>query len=119
MPGFFREATPVWLIMMSLGLSGFMRSSQFIATNTIAYADVPQSEIAQASTLSVVTQQIGLALGVSFGGMMLHLARGTGGVLTPDRFTLPYLAIGATTLLSALVYYRLDRNAGAAISGAK
>ncbi len=119
MPGFFREATPVWLIMMSLGLSGFMRSSQFIATNSIAFADVPQNEIAQASTLSVVAQQIGLALGVSFGGMMLHLARGSGGVLTPDRFTLPYLAIGATTLLSALVYYRLDRNAGAAISGAK
>ncbi len=119
MPGFFRATTPVWLIMMSLGLSGFMRSSQFIATNTIAYADVPQDRIAQASTLSVVCQQIGLALGVSFGGMMLHLARGGGGVLTPDRFTLPYLAIGATTLLSALVYYRLDRNAGAAISGAR
>jgi EmrB/QacA subfamily drug resistance transporter len=119
LPGFFREATPVWLIMVALGLSGFMRSSQFIATNSIAFADVPQTEVAQASTLSVVAQQIGLALGVSFGGMMLHLARGSGGVLTPDRFTLPYLAIGATTLLSALVYYRLDRNAGAAISGAK
>lgn len=118
-PGFFREATPVWLIMMLLGLSGFMRSSQFIATNTIAYADVPQEAIAQASTLSVVTQQVGLAMGVSFGGLMLHLARGAGGALTPDRFTLPYLAIGATTLLAALVYYRLDRNAGAAISGAR
>jgi len=118
-PGFFRADTPVWLIMAFLGMAGFMRSSQFIATNTIAYADVPQTEIAQASTLSVVSQQVGLAMGVSFGGMMLHLARGSGGALTPDRFTLPYLAIGATTLLSALVYYRLDRNAGAAISGAR
>jgi Na+/melibiose symporter-like transporter len=118
-PGFFRPETPVWMIMGLLLAAGFTRSSQFIATNTIAFADVPQDSIAQASTLSVVCQQIGLAMGVSFGGVMLHLARGEGGVLTPDRFTLPYLAVGATTLLSALVYWRLDRNAGAAISGAR
>ena len=118
-PGFFRVDTPAWLIMAFLAASGFARSSQFIATNSIAFADVPQHQIAQASTLSVVAQQIGLAMGVSFGGLMLHLARGSGGTLTPERFTLPYLAIGGTTLLAAIVYYRLDRNAGAAISGAK
>lgn len=118
-PGFFRADTPVWLIMAFLAMAGFARSSQFIATNTIAYADVPQAQVAQASTLSVVCQQIGLALGVSFGGMMLHYARGSGGALTPDRFTLPYLAVAATTLLAAVVYYRLDRNAGASISGAR
>jgi len=118
-PGFFTAATPVWLIMMLLGLGGFARSSQFIAANTIAYADIPQPEIAQASTLSAVTQQIGLAMGVSFGGLMLHMARGESGVLTPDRFTIPYIAVGATTLLAAAVYWRLDRNAGAAISGSK
>lgn len=116
-PGFFRPETPVFVIMALLLFAGFARSSQFIATNTIAYADVPQTSIAQASTLSAVTQQIGLALGVSFGGLMLHLARGDGGALTPDRFTWPFIAVGATTLLSALVYWRLDRDAGAAISG--
>jgi predicted MFS family arabinose efflux permease len=118
-PGFFRIDTPAWVIMAFLAAAGFARSSQFIATNTIAYADVPQAQIAQASTLSVVAQQIGLAMGVSFGGLMLHVARGSGGELTPDRFMIPYLAVGATTLLSAVVYYRLDRNAGATISGAK
>ena len=118
-PGLFRPETPAWLIMAFLAAAGFARSSQFIATNSIAFADVPQNQIAQASTLSVVTQQLGLAMGVSFGGLMLHYARGSDGVLTPDRFTLPYLAIGATTLLSALVYYRLDRNAGAELSGAR
>ncbi|MDP1632928.1 MAG: MFS transporter [Caulobacter sp.] len=118
-PGFFTSATPVWMIMTLLGVAGFARSSQFIANNTIAYADVPQSAIAAASTLAVVTQQVGLALGVSFGGLMLHLALGEDGALTPDRFTLPYLAVGATTLLAGLVYWRLDRSAGASISGAR
>ena len=120
LPGiFFRPETPTLLIMAALLAAGFARSSQFIAANTIAYADVPRGSIAAASTLAFVTQQIGLALGVSFGGMMLHLARGQGQALTPDSFTLPYLAVGATTLLAAAVYIRLDRDAGAAISGAR
>jgi EmrB/QacA subfamily drug resistance transporter len=116
-PGFFRPETPVALIMALLLMAGFSRSSQFIATNSIAFADIPQHQIAQASTLSAVSQQIGLAMGVSFGGLMLHIARGDGVALTPDRFTWPYIAIGATTLLSAVVYWRLDKNAGAELSG--
>lgn len=116
-PGFFRPATPMAVMMVALLLGGFCRSNQFIATNTIAYADVPETSTAAASTLSAVTQQIGLALGVSFGGMMLHLARGAGGALTPDRFTLPFLAIGLVTLLALPVYLSLDKDAGAAISG--
>lgn len=120
LPGLmFRPETPKLAIMAVLLFAGFARSSQFIAANTIAYADVPQASIAPASTLAFVTQQIGLALGVSFGGLMLHLARSGGEALTPDRFILPYLAIGATTLLSALAYIRLDRDAGASISGAR
>jgi hypothetical protein len=60
---------------------------------------------------------VGLALGVSFGGLMLHVARGHGAHLTPDRFTWPFVAIGLVTLLALPVYLRLDRDAGAEISG--
>jgi EmrB/QacA subfamily drug resistance transporter len=116
-PGLFRESTPAPLIMGLLLLTGFCRSNQFIAANTIAYADVPQEKVAAASTLAAVTQQVGLALGVSFGGLMLHWARGPGGDLTPDHFVLPYLAVGATTLLAIPVYWMLHPSAGSAISG--
>jgi hypothetical protein len=98
-------------------LAGFCRSNQFIAANTIAYADVPESSVAAASTLAAVAQQVGLALGVSFGGAMLHLARGADGALTPDRFVLPYLAVGAVTLLALPLYLALDKDAGSSISG--
>jgi MFS family permease len=101
----------------ALFLAGFARSNQFIAANTIAYADVPQPKVAAASTLAAVSQQVGLALGVSFGGLMLHVARGHGAHLTPDRFTWPFVAIGLVTLLALPVYLRLDRDAGAEISG--
>lgn len=116
-PAFFRNSTPVWLMMAILVLTGFCRSNQFIAANTIAYADVPETSTAAASTLAAVSQQVGLALGVSFGGMMLHLARGAGGALTPDRFVMPFAAIGLVTLLALPVYLALDKDAGAAISG--
>jgi predicted MFS family arabinose efflux permease len=116
-PGFFTPDTPMVVMMTALLLGGFCRSNQFIAANTIAYADVPDSQTAAASTLSAVMQQIGLALGVSFGGVMLHLARGSDGALTPDRFVLPFVAIGLVTLLALPVYLALDKDAGATISG--
>ena len=116
-PGFFRVSTPPLLIMALLFAAGFARANQFIAANTIAYADVPQEKLAAASTLSAVMQQVGLALGVSFGGIMLHIARGADGALTPDRFVMPFLAVGAVTLLAAPVYLRLHPEAGALIAG--
>jgi hypothetical protein len=115
-PGFFRTSTPPLLIMGLLFAAGFARANQFIAANSIAYADVPQDKLAAASTLSAVVQQVGLAMGVSFGGIMLHVARG-GGALTPDRFVLPFLAVGAVTLLAAPVYLRLHPEAGAEMAG--
>jgi EmrB/QacA subfamily drug resistance transporter len=116
-PGFFSLATPMALMTGTLFLAGFARSNQFIAANTIAYADVPQPKVAAASTLAAVAQQVGLAMGVSFGGLMLHLARGHDGHLTPRSFTWPFLAVGLVTLLALPVYLRLDRDAGAELSG--
>ena len=114
-PAIFRQHTPVVLIMGLLALSGFVRSTQFTATNTVGYADLPQNMISRASTLSTVAQQIGLSIGISLGGLMLTLARGGGGALTPDRFVLPFLVIGAVTLAAGPVYRRLKSDAGAAM----
>jgi EmrB/QacA subfamily drug resistance transporter len=116
-PATFRIGTPAPLIMALLLVAGFFRSSQFISANTIAYADVPDRSVAAASTLSAVTLQVGLALGISFGGLMLHLARGGDGALTPDRFILPHIAIGAVTLMALPFYLGLDRDAGSNLSG--
>jgi uncharacterized membrane protein len=99
-----------------LTLAGFCRSNQFIAANTIAYADVPQP-VAAASTLAAVSQQVGLALGVSFGGLMLHLARGARRRPDARPVHLPFVAIGLVTLLALPVYLALDKDAGSEISG--
>ena len=116
-PGFFRETTPVWLMFLVMFLAGMIRSTQFISANTIAYADVPPEQVTRASTLAAVVQQIGLSLGVSFGALMLTITRGGGGALTPDRFTLPFVMIGVSTLLAQPIYAALNKDAGSEISG--
>ncbi len=116
LPGFFRPSTPIWLMVLILYVSGMVRSTQFISANTIAYADIPAADVTRASTLASVVQQLGLSLGVSFGALMLTLTR-SGGGLTPERFTLPFLMIGAATLLAQPIYAALHKDAGAEISG--
>lgn len=117
LPGFFQASTPIWLIMGLLALSGFIRSTQFTASNTVAYADVPGERVSAATTLTTVLQQVGLSLGITFGGLMLHMTVGGGGPLLPERFTLPFLAIGVISLAALPVYLRLPRDAGANIGG--
>lgn len=116
-PGFFREATPVALMLASFVVAGLVRVTQFTAANTVAYADVPAGRESAASTLAAVVQQVGLSIGISFGGTVLHLTQGDSRALTPARFTLPYLAIGAVTLLALPVYWRLPPSAGASLRG--
>jgi EmrB/QacA subfamily drug resistance transporter len=116
LPGAFRAATPIWAIILALGVGGFLRSLHFTSANALAYADIPRDQVSQASTLSTVLQQVGMSLGVSFGGLTLHLARGQG-PLTPANFVIPFLTIGAASLLAAPFYWRLSSDAGAEIGG--
>ncbi len=114
-PGTFRADVPLGFVIVVLFLSGVARSNQFTAANTVAYADVPRERVSSASTLAAVIQQVGLALGISFGGLVLHLATGTSAALTPDRFALPYLAVAVATLLALPTYWRLPESAGATL----
>ncbi len=118
-PALFATPTPVWLIAVGLVAGGLVRSMHFSAANTLAYDGVAPDAVSRASTLSTVVQQVGLSFGVSFGGLVLHLARGVGpgAALTPDRFVIPFLLVGATSLLAIPVYARLSPDAGGAISG--
>jgi EmrB/QacA subfamily drug resistance transporter len=116
-PAAFNASTPLVAMVVLLGVSGFVRSMHFTSSNALAYADVSRDRVSQASTLSTVVQQVSMSLGVSFGGLVLHLARGHDGALTPDHFVIPFLAVGFTALLAAPFYMRLHPDAGAEIGG--
>ena len=116
LPAGFRASTPIWAIALALAVGGFLRSLHFTSANALSYADVPRDKVSQASTLSTVLQQVGMSLGVSFGGLTLHLARGHG-PLTPANFVVPFMLVGAASLLAAPFYWRLNADAGSDIGG--
>ncbi len=107
-----------WAVAPLVLLGGLARSMHFSSANTVAYAETTREEVSAASTLSTVVQQVGLSFGVSFGGLVLHLARGAADApLTADRFVTPFLLAGVTSLAAAPVYLWLRPDAGGEIRG--
>ena len=93
------------------------RSLQFTALGTLAYADVPNSMMSGASTLSSMAQQLFLSLGVALGAMLLHLSlTAHGGHFTTSDFTPAFVVMGVLALLSSL-FFPLEYHAGDEVSG--
>jgi len=117
--GLFRADTPYALMVGVLLASGCFRSLQFTSINAIAYADIDQPRMSQASSLAAMAQQVSLALGVTIGGYALSLA----GTLTgrPDgaaiNFTFAFLTVGLISAISVLQMRRLAPDAGAEMAG--
>ncbi len=117
--GLFRADTPYALMVGVLLTSGFLRSLQFTSINAIAYADIDQARMSQASSLAAMAQQLSLALGVTIGGFALSIAtRLTGtGDGTPINFTFAFLTVGLVSLVSVLQMRKLAPDAGAEMAG--
>ena len=117
-PGFFRLATPVWVMFGVLALGGFVRATQFTASNALAFAELSQSRVTAASTLQAVILQLSISMGITVGSLALQLVRlRSGGQLTPNDFTLPFCFVGVLSLLAVPVYARLHRDVGADMAG--
>jgi EmrB/QacA subfamily drug resistance transporter len=118
LPGFFRASTPFWAMFVVLGAGGFVRATQFTTSNALSFAEVGQGEVTQVSTLTAVIQQLGIAAGITFGGLALHLAQlGKSGALSPAQFTLPFCLVGVLSLLAVPAYLGLHREVGADMTG--
>ena len=117
--GLFRADTPYALMVGVLLASGFLRSLQFTSLNALAYADIDQARMSQASSLAAMAQQLALALGVTVGGFALSLA----GVVTGREedaainFTFAFLTVGLLSMGSAWQLRRLPANAAAEMAG--
>ena len=117
-PGFFRASTPVWIMFAVLAAGGFVRATQFTASNAVAFVEVGQPGVTAASTLQAVILQLSISAGITVGSLALQLVRmNHGGALTPGQFTLPFCFVGLLSLLAAPVYASLHREIGADMTG--
>jgi EmrB/QacA subfamily drug resistance transporter len=115
----FRPTTPHFFIVLALLSGGFFRSLQFTSLGTLAYADVPNSSMSSASTLSSMAQQLFLSLGVALGAMLLHISLSASGSshLTTSDFTPAFVVMGVLALASSLLFLPLEDHAGDEVSG--
>jgi EmrB/QacA subfamily drug resistance transporter len=119
MMGFYRPSWPLLALYTALILGGFLRSLQFTAYNTIAYADIPRERMSAATSLYSTLQQLSLTLGITVGAAALQFATAVTGRAAPSLadFTLAFLTVAVFSLAAAPLAFRLPDTAGAEMSG--
>jgi EmrB/QacA subfamily drug resistance transporter len=112
--------TPVFPILLLSASFGFLASLQYTSMNTLAYADVSDSDASKASTIASTLQQMSLSFGVAAASLSAAL-------FIPDRthsdpphvvhgIHSALLALGALTALSTLIFRELRAEDGASVS---
>jgi EmrB/QacA subfamily drug resistance transporter len=112
-PAAFNRETSVGVVLAALLAVGFFRAAHYVASTALAFAEIAPEEVSRASTLSTVIQQISLSFGISLAGVTLYYSAGTTAHFTASQFIVPFITLGAVTLLAIPVYTRLDAQAGA------
>jgi EmrB/QacA subfamily drug resistance transporter len=108
--------TPAWIITVAVLLSGCVRSIQYLALNTISYAEVPRSMLSRSTSVGGVVQQLARGFGVAIGAALLAIVAGSERVTTGD-FRIVFLLVALIPLLSAFGFLRLGPDDGAEVSG--
>lgn len=99
---------------------GFFSSLQFTSMNTLAYADVDDTDASKASSIASTAQQMSLSFGVAFASLMAAWFLGNVDQTNPAE-TVPalhkaFLAMGGITIVSSLTFWGLTNTDGANIS---
>src|SRR5262244_457492 len=117
----FTVTTPLLLIMIILVVGGFFRSLEFTAINTVAYAEIEPSQMARATTLVSVNQQLAVSAGVAVGAFSVettlwarHLTE-----LSADVFAPAFLVVAVISAASSWFFWQMPGDAGHEISGRK
>ena len=115
----FRPGWPAAGLYAVLLAGGFVRSLQFTAYNTIAYADIPRARMSAATSLYATLQQLSLTLGITVGAAALQVSTWWSGREAPGvaDFSAGFLVVAGVALLAAPMALRLPRDAGAELSG--
>lgn len=118
---FFTPQTPHFLILGILLIAGLFRSLQFTAMTSLAFADIAQPNMSQATSFSSAAHQLSLSIGVAVAALALEsaqLMRADNAILIED-FAAAFVVVGTISALSALIYVALPADAGAELTGRK
>ncbi len=111
-----QPSTPHWLVFLHVLVFGIVRSTQFMSTNTLTYADTPSSKLSRSTSLGGVIQQLTVSFGVSIGAALLGVIAGPGNLPNVREFHLAFLAVALVTLISSPGFLSLKPEDGAHVS---
>jgi EmrB/QacA subfamily drug resistance transporter len=112
--------TGVWQIALTSALLGFLSSLQFTSMNTLAYADLKDSQASMGATIASTAQQMSMSFGVAVASLTTLVF--VGGNRNPSDPGMvrglhsAFLALGGFTMISALIFWTLRSDDGAAVS---
>jgi EmrB/QacA subfamily drug resistance transporter len=113
----FVPGIPYAFIIGVLLVGGFFRSLQFTSLNSLAYADISDRAMSQATSFTSVAQQLSISSGVAVAALVLESmrhVRGGAEILVAD-FQIAFLVVGAISVCSILFVLPLPSDAGAAL----
>ena len=115
--GLFTPGTPYFVIIALLFVGGFFRALQFSSLNSLAFADLGQSTMSQATSFTSVAQQISVSAGVAVAAIVLEslrYSRGTNEILATD-FSIAFFAVSLCSLTAIFMLWKLPIDAGASL----
>lgn len=116
--GFTNAQTPLFMLLIQLGLIGAINSLQFTAMNTITLIGLHDREASSGNSLLAVVVQLAMSLGVATAGALLGgftldgAAPGSEAVLR--AFQLTFLCVGGISMLASTIFLQLGRDDGRA-----
>jgi len=116
--GLLQQDYPQWLIYGVLFIAGMARSMNFTTITTLAFADISAEQRSGASALTTMLQQLAMSMGVAFAAFALNVSQTLrdAPTLALADFRYAWFAIAGLMAVAAAGSWRLDHNAGAAIS---
>jgi EmrB/QacA subfamily drug resistance transporter len=117
------KGTPVWLIVIQVFCYGFLTSLQYTSMNTLVYAETTEQQASKASTIASTMQQMSMSFGVASASLVTAFFIPDKSRSNPTQFINgihhAFYVFGAMTVISAIVFRRLKRNDGQAVSQQK
>jgi EmrB/QacA subfamily drug resistance transporter len=108
--------TPAAIIVLAVLISGCIRSIQYLALNTISFAEVPAPLLSRSTSVSGVAQQLARGFGVAIGAALLAIVAGNHSVTVAD-FRIVFPLVGLIPLVSVIGFLRLNESDGSEVSG--
>jgi len=109
-------STPSVIIVGAVLISGCIRSIQYLALNTISFAEVPAPLLSRSTSVSGVAQQLARGFGVAIGAALLAIVAGSHSVTVAD-FRIVFPLVGLIPLVSVIGFLRLHESDGSEVSG--